>query len=126
MVGANSNIFTMKVGDILDFSMSVILVDKKTCFNWKLVVVYGSPYEEGKHDFLLELHQVMSKWQGPIMVGGDFNLVRFFSDKNNGRIKHRWADAFNEWVTKWALMELNASNRLHAWTNNQDNLLWLR
>jgi hypothetical protein len=74
------------------------------------VVVYGSPYETGKLDFLAEIDEVMSKWKGPTMVVGDFNLVRFAADKSNLIINYRWADAFNEWIHKWGLLELNASN----------------
>jgi hypothetical protein len=39
--------------------------------------VYGPSYEEQKHDFLDELESVMNLWQGPTLIGGDFNLVRF-------------------------------------------------
>jgi hypothetical protein len=39
-------------------------------------VVYGSSYEEVKLDFLEELHLIMTNWQGPTLVGGDFNLVQ--------------------------------------------------
>jgi hypothetical protein len=28
-------------------------------------------------------------------------------DKSNGVINHRWADAFNDWVSKWSLLELD-------------------
>jgi hypothetical protein len=41
-----------------------------------LIVIYGTPYEEFKEDFVKELHEVMTVWQGPTMLGGDFNLVR--------------------------------------------------
>ena len=92
--------YTVVVSDILSFSVSIMITDKKSCFGWKLIVVYGSPYEEGKQAFLDELHYVLSKWQGPTIVGGDFNLVRFSSDKSNFRINHKWADAFNDWVNK--------------------------
>jgi len=34
------------------------------------------------------------------MVGGDLNIVRFQSEKNNGMINHRWSDAFNDWINK--------------------------
>lgn len=74
------------MGDKLRFSLSVMLTDKKSNLTWKLVVVYGSPYEESKADFIDKLHTVMSSWSGPTMIGGDFNLSRFASDKNNGRI----------------------------------------
>jgi hypothetical protein len=49
-------------------------------------VVYGSPYVEGKDEFIDELHAILSCWQGHVLIGGDFNLSRFTSDKNNGRI----------------------------------------
>ena len=121
LVGANSDIFKLTVCEILRFSVSVMLSYIKIGFSWKLVVVYGSPYEEGKQAFLGELHSVMNKWSCPTLIGGDFNLVRFSSDKSNGVINHKWADAFNEWVSRWALLELNAQNRKFTWTNNQAN-----
>lgn len=39
------------------------------------MVVYGSPYDSGKLDFINELHT------GSILIGGDFNLVRTLYDK---------------------------------------------
>jgi hypothetical protein len=63
----------------------------------------------------------MHSWQGPILLGGDFNLVRSIMEKNNRSISHKWADAFNDCIDKWGLVELNPSNRLYTWTNNQDN-----
>jgi hypothetical protein len=44
------------------------------------------------------------------MVVGDFNLVKFATDKSNSIINYRWAQAFNEWIHKWALVELNPNN----------------
>jgi hypothetical protein len=34
-------------------------------FVWRLVVVYGSPYEEGKSEFLQELENILGNWDGP-------------------------------------------------------------
>jgi hypothetical protein len=36
---------------------------------WRLIVVYGSPYEEKKPEFIKELHLVMDGWQGPTLMG---------------------------------------------------------
>jgi hypothetical protein len=44
-------------------------------FTWRLVVVYGSPYEEGKDEFINELHDLFTNWSGPTVIGGYFNLV---------------------------------------------------
>jgi hypothetical protein len=82
------------------------------------VVVYGTPYDDRKPNFIDELHLVLEGWQGPIMVGGDFNLCRFSFDKNNGRINQRFGDCFNDLVNKWGLVELNPCNRKITWSNN--------
>jgi endonuclease/exonuclease/phosphatase (EEP) superfamily protein YafD len=41
-----------------------------------MVVVYGTPYEETKMEFIDELHIIMTDWDGPTLLGGDFNIVR--------------------------------------------------
>jgi hypothetical protein len=66
------------------------------------VIVCGSPYDEGKAEFIDELHGVLTNWQGPILIWGegDFNLSRFVADKNNSRINLMYADCFNDWVNK--------------------------
>jgi hypothetical protein len=119
LVGANTDVYSMTVLDILKFSVSVMLSNKKNGFSWKLVVVYGPAYDDRKVEFLDELEHIMIPWQGPMLIGGDFNLVRFISDKSNGQINHRWADLFNNWISKWGLIELSAKNRKFTWTNNQ-------
>jgi hypothetical protein len=100
-----------------------MLVDRRSNFSWKLVVVYGSPYDEGKMEFIDELHLVLSAWQGPIVIGGDFNLNRFASVKSNGRINQKWDNCFNDWVNKWGLIKLSPTNRKFTWANNQRNLI---
>jgi endonuclease/exonuclease/phosphatase family metal-dependent hydrolase len=80
-------------------------------------------FQEGKQSFSDELHRVMGSWQGPTLIAGDFNLVRFSSDRSNFRINHKWTDSFNDWVNKWALIDLDANNRKFTWTSNQDNLV---
>jgi hypothetical protein len=53
-----------------EFSLSCVVQNKKGGFMWKLLVVYGSPYEDKKTEFIDELHLVLAGWQGPVMVGG--------------------------------------------------------
>jgi mannosylglycoprotein endo-beta-mannosidase len=118
LVGSNSDLFNMIVGDVLNFSISTLLTCKRTGFSWKFIVVYGPVYDEQRQVFLNELDYVMSSWQGPLLIGGDFNLVRFLSNKSNSIIDHRWADGFNNWIDRWGLIELNASNRKFTWINN--------
>jgi exonuclease III len=81
------------------------------------------PYDEGKTEFIDELHMILGSWQGPLLIGGDFNLCRFRTDKSNGNINQRYEDCFNDWVNKWGLIEISPSNRKFTWSNNQSNLI---
>jgi hypothetical protein len=69
-------------------------------------VVYGSPYEELKVSFLDEMEMVMTRWQGPTLIGGDLNLVRNQGEKNNGVVNFNLVSIFNEWINRWGLIEI--------------------
>ena len=43
--------------------------------------------------------------------------------KNTPITNHRWADAFNDWIGNWGLIELDPSNKHYTWTNNQENVV---
>ena len=90
---------------------------------WRLVSVYGSAYDQFKMDFINELHNLLTGWAGPTLVGGDFNLIREASDKSTGAINQHWADLFNDWINKFGLLEIKINGRKYTWGNNQDNLV---
>jgi hypothetical protein len=52
-----------------------------------------------------------TSWNGPTLVGGDFNLIRESKENNNGNINQHWANMFNDWINKFALIEIKSSNR---------------
>ena len=56
-----------------------------------------------------------------MLIGGDFNLTRGISDKNNENINFHWSDLFNNWINLLGLIELKNTTRNYTWTNNQDN-----
>lgn len=89
LVGANSDIFTLSTCLTFKYAISVVLTNKVSGFSFKWVTVYGSPYENGKQEFLDELENIMGAWQGPMIIGGDFNLVRSVADKSNGVINYK-------------------------------------
>jgi hypothetical protein len=69
-------------------------------------MVYGSPYEELKVSFLDEMEMVMTRWQGPTLIGGDLNLVRNQGEKNNAVVNFNLVSIFNEWINRWGLIEI--------------------
>jgi endonuclease/exonuclease/phosphatase family metal-dependent hydrolase len=87
---------------------------------WRFISVYDSPYEEGKSDFIQELNSLMENWDGPTLIGGDFNLIVDKSEKSNGVVNQKWVDLFNDWIHNFGLLELKNSSRSYTWTNNQD------
>jgi hypothetical protein len=62
--------------DTFEYTISTLLKVKKSDVIWRFISVYGSTYEEHKLDFINELHNVFASWNGPTLVGGDFNLIR--------------------------------------------------
>jgi exonuclease III len=70
------------------FCVIVTIKNKSDGFMWHLVAVYGTAYNEFKVEFIAELHEVMSGLTHPVLLGGDFNLVRSADDKNNGNINN--------------------------------------
>lgn len=88
------------------FCVSVMIKNCNDNFVWRLIVVYGSPYEEGKIEFIQELENFLGKWDGPTVIGGDFNLVSSSKDKSNGIVNFKWVNMFQNWINSFVLIEL--------------------
>jgi hypothetical protein len=53
------------------------------------VVVYGAAQPEPKDSFLAEFVNTYSSQTLPLMVGGDFNIIKSPYEKNNDRFDSR-------------------------------------
>jgi hypothetical protein len=49
---------------------------KNDASSWRFVSVNGSSYDEFKLEFTNELKNVVAAWDGPTVIGSDFNLIR--------------------------------------------------
>jgi hypothetical protein len=54
----------------------------------------------------------------PLMVGGDINIIRNPSEKNNERFSARWPALFNACIESLNLRELELSGCRFTWVNN--------
>jgi hypothetical protein len=86
LVGISNDMFDVYKWEIHSYSISVLIKNKADNVTWRFISVYGSTYEEHKLEFINELHNVCSRWNGPTLIGGDFNLIRESGEKNNGNI----------------------------------------
>jgi hypothetical protein len=123
LVGFKSDIFEIISWQGLELCAVAIVKNILDKVVWRLITIYDIPYEESKSKltFLEKLDGILNNWQGPTMIGGDFNLVRNQKEKSNGVVNFHHMNAFNELINKWGLIEIRDPNRSFSWTNNQES-----
>jgi hypothetical protein len=57
----------------------------------------------------------------PLLVGGDFNIIRRREEKNNENFNPRWPFIFNAIIESLDLRELALSGRQFMWANRREN-----
>jgi hypothetical protein len=92
--------------DAEQFFSSVTIVNKQDKFCWEVVNVYGPVKYDRKAAFLPEIYQKIQKSGNPLVIGGDFNLIRYPWGKNIGSNYTIWMDMFNNFINNTNLIEL--------------------
>jgi hypothetical protein len=64
-----------------DFSVRMHMKCRRDGFEWNFVPVYGAAQDAQKLDFLSELVRMCDNQDLPMMVGGDFNIIRKKEEK---------------------------------------------
>jgi hypothetical protein len=81
LVGIELDVFDIGAIDEGDFYVKFHLCNKENNFKWVLVAVYGPAQIPLKEQFLTELVQMISHERLPVLVGGDFNILRHADEK---------------------------------------------
>jgi hypothetical protein len=81
LLGVNKEKF-----DVLDIKHGNFLLKFKLCnkednFEWKLLAVYGATQENEKETFLSELVRMCGIESEPLLVEGDFNIIRSHNER---------------------------------------------
>lgn len=63
------------------FSMVLIVKDVDQGHHWMISTVYGPVRHDEKEDFWNELNRRRARWNGAWCLGGDWNAVRFPSER---------------------------------------------
>jgi hypothetical protein len=95
LLGVNIDLLDVGTVEDGDFFVKFRVRDKKDDFKWVLLAVYGAAQPEFKESFLTELVQACRGECLPLCIGGDFNIIRSSSEKNNDRFDERWPFLFN-------------------------------
>jgi endonuclease/exonuclease/phosphatase family metal-dependent hydrolase len=104
-----------------DFFIRFKLRHKEDDFKFNLISVYGPAQADHKSNFLSEMVRVCLKETLPIIIGGDFNIIRRPDEKNNDNYSDRWPFMFNTIIDVLNLREIDQSGRKYTWTNNLPN-----
>jgi hypothetical protein len=64
-----------------EYMLQMNMWGKQLRLKWNLIIVYGVAHDETKDAFLTELAMFCSKHKEPYVVGGDFNIIRYASEK---------------------------------------------
>jgi hypothetical protein len=89
-----------------------------------LTSVYGSANPRDKQAFLRSFCYISNLTQhNRWIVGGDFNIIRSLKEKKGGsRRLDRDSCDFNRLIDELHLIDLEASNGLHTWTNRRTRI----
>jgi exonuclease III len=118
LIGFNPDKF--EVLDILqgNFCLKFKLHNLEDSFEWSFVAVYGAAQNSFKENFLSELVRMCDTMDKPMLVGGDFNIIRSLDEKNNNRYSDRRPSLFNAVINSLNLRELELLGRQFTWANN--------
>ena len=108
---------TMKVLTSSDgeFHIKLHIRNKVDNFTSSLATVYGAAQDEHKSAFLRELVNLAKHNPYPIIIGGDFNLLRFPHEKSRGRFDNHWPFLFNAVIDSLDLREVTMVGRQFTW-----------
>ena len=121
LLGVNEDNFKVKNWSSGSFFIRVDVLQLDTSEHWTCFVVYGPADHRRTDEFLSEMTTAISACSLPLVVGGDFNLIRGSEDKNNDNINWPRVHKFNDFIANLALWEIRRGGSRYTWTNWQLN-----
>jgi exonuclease III len=111
LMGIDLQVFDIGAIEDGDFFVKFHLITKGDNFKWALVCVYGPAQEDRKVRFLTGLANLGARERLPILIGGDFNILRNPKEKNKPNFNPRWPFLFNAVIEGRNLRELDITGR---------------
>jgi endonuclease/exonuclease/phosphatase family metal-dependent hydrolase len=112
---------TIEVGTIDQgpFFLSATVLHRESKFKFNFVGVYGPADHARSASFLTNLENKVENCSYPVVVLGNFNLIRGIQDKNNSNINWPLVNAFNDSIARLALREVARTGARFTWSNRQ-------
>ena len=120
LLGVKVDLLELEDCTIRDFSIDVTIKNRISNFRWAFVVVYGPAQHNLSNLFLDELDLICNSNLLPLVIGGDFNLIRNMEEKNSDNFNHTLVAEFNNFTGRHHLRKVKRSGMKFTWTNKQD------
>ena len=121
-MGCNNDSCDVLQWDVGVFFLSATIRHRVSGLSWVVVCVYGPVDHSRLAVFLQELTNLVGAKRAinlPLVVGGDFNLIRSGADKSNTNIDWAQVSMFNAAIAASALREPARTGARYTWTNKQ-------
>ena len=119
MLGVREDVFSVEDMDRGEFFLSMSVTDRRVHFSWEVIFVYGPSDHARSASFLAELKNKVERCTTPVVVAGDFNLIRWASDKSSPNVDRVRMRLFNDCIADLALREIARVGARITWTNKQ-------
>jgi hypothetical protein len=100
-----------------DFHIKLHIWNIYDNFIRSLVSVYGAAQDVDKPAFIRELVNLGKDNPHPIIIGGDFILLRYTQEKSRGSFDTHWPLLFNVVIASLDLREVLMVGRQFIWAN---------
>jgi hypothetical protein len=115
-------LFEIENHEVGEFYISMVLRNRTSNYRWEMIMVYGQTHNDRSRDFIAEMSRKCMVATLPLIMGGDFNLIRHMNDKNNDNVNQELMDRFNMFINLHQLQEIRRNGPKFTWTNKQKNL----
>jgi mannosylglycoprotein endo-beta-mannosidase len=121
IVGVKSEMFEVEEYRKEDYFLGVLLRQRVTNFRFWFVNIYGPAQHDFSEAFIQELSIFCANEALPVLLGGDFNLIRSNNDRNQGMGDQKLMELFNGFIGDFHLREIHSSGPRFTWSNKQRN-----
>jgi hypothetical protein len=70
------DVFEIEGNEAGEFYVSMVLRHRISNFRWELIMVYEPAQHDRSQDFITELSRKCLYSNLPVVIGGDFNMIR--------------------------------------------------
>jgi hypothetical protein len=117
LLGVKMETFEIEKVESANFFLGCLVRNRLTNYRFWFLDIYGLAHHDLSEDFIQELSSFYDNELLPILMGGDFNLIRNNKERNQGQGEPRLMNLFNEFIGSLQLRKIFISGVRFTWSN---------